>query len=255
MFDGVDQIRTGRPVLGDRRPKHLEGWLANRVGHQPLNQANSGSGVFARQGQIPSHHRFAMQQLHRRRQVVGQIRQPPVVDVVGYLLEPLHQVTQCQATSRAHLRQHGILDACLRRRHGVELVQEPIDGGGLPRGIGDMLAHQFACPLHGFIPEVLSKLSDKLSTQQLDLLGALHFDAFDFGVGLVAQLFGNAPGVGAGLVDDALCLSLGLLDRVGMRPAGFLQPLCRFRCLVQFLLDSLLSVRHQPAHGRHDVAP
>ena len=59
-------------------------------------------------------------------------------------------------------------------------------------GVGDVVAHQFPCLAHRFVPELQAKLTDQLGAQQLNLVATLCLDALrlDFGLGL--KLFGDA---------------------------------------------------------------
>ena len=62
-----------------------------------------------------------------------------------------------------------VLDVGRRGRHGIELVQEAIDGGRLLLRVGDVVAHQFLCLAHRFVPELQPKLTAQLCPQQFGL--------------------------------------------------------------------------------------
>ena len=89
----------------------------------------------------------------------------------------------------------------------------------------------------------------------MNLLGALHFDPLDLGVGLGTQLLDEALGVHARLFGHLLGLGLCLLDGLFVRLLGVRQPLLGFGAVLQLLADVLLLRRHHPADGRNDVAP
>ena len=118
-----------------------------------------------------------------------------------------------------------------------------------------MLAHQFAGAVHRFDAEVLPQLADELRAQQLNMLLALDFDAFDLSVGLRAQMFGDALSVGARFLDDCLRLPFGLTQRLLMGLGGRHEPFRGGRVVLELFANRLLAVGHQLAHRRNDVAP
>ena len=71
-----------------------------------------------------------------------------------------------------------------RRRHLVEIVEEPVDGGRLLRRVGDVATHQLARLAHRLVTEFQAKLTGQLGTQQVDLAAALRLDAFRLDLGL-----------------------------------------------------------------------
>ena len=149
----------------------------------------------------------------------------------------------------------GILERRARRCHLVQLVQEAVDRRGLLRRIGDEVAHQVTCTMHGLSAEALPKLTNQLLAQQLNLLPTLGFDAFQLGVCMGSQLLGDLLGVVPGLVDHLRRLGLGLFQRLGMLLVGVGDLLLGLGMVAELSADSLLLVLHHGADRRHDVFP
>ena len=103
--------------------------------------------------------------------------------------------------------------------------------------------------------EVLTQLANQLGAQKLNLLGALHFDPLNLGIGLGMQLLDEALGVHPRLLGHLLGLGLGLLDGLLVRLLGLGQPLLGLGAVLQLLAHGFLLIGHHPAHRRNDVAP
>ena len=162
--------------------------------------------------------------------------------------------TDC-AAGCAQLRCDGILENRARRCHFIQLVEEAVDRRGLLGRIGDEVAHQIACAMHGLGAETLPKLADELLAQQLNLLSTLGFDAFQLRVGMGSQLLGDLLGVVPGLLDHLRRLGLGLFQRLGVLLVGVGDLLLRLGVVGELGADGLLLVLHHGADRRHNVFP
>ena len=129
VFDGIDQIRVGRPSLRNGCLHQLQSGVADFAGEQPLEQPDPRRGVFGGQGEIPGDDGFLVQRFGDRNQLAGKLFQSRHVEIRCYGIEGVGDTLQCPPTGRAQLLHQGVLDVSHRRRHGVELVQEAIDGG------------------------------------------------------------------------------------------------------------------------------
>ena len=179
----------------------VERGIGNLARQQPLDELNLGGRIAGWVGQMPGQNRLAAQQLAPsmpdRRPSFGQsvgVRSPTT---------PSNCLDELWPPTRGWRRAASLLTASsndrARRCHLVELVEEAVDRRGLLRRIGDEVAHQVACAMHGLGAEALPKLADQLLTQQLNLLRTLGFDAFQLGVCLGSQLLGDLLGVVRGL--------------------------------------------------------
>ena len=213
-----------------------------------------GAGVFGRQGEIPGDDEFVVQHLDYRNQLSSKLFQSRVVEILGYDVESVRDTFQRPPTGRAQLRHQGVLDVGRRRRHGIELVQEAIDGGRLLRRVGDVVAHQFLCLAHGFVPELQTKLTAQLCPQQFSLAPTLCLDALRVDLGLGRELFGNpfrvalASSTTRSASDLAASTALlwAVVDSVS-RSAAVAESSSCWRTVI-------LPSCHQITHWRHDIA-
>jgi len=169
--------------------------LTDLARHQSLNQLNSRRRVLGRLREVAGDHGFADQQRDDRCQIIGERRQPFVVEAVGDLADFVQQIRQRQPAGRTHLGRDGVLDDGRGGCHLVKIVQQTVDGAGLLVRIGDVATHQFGCPPHRISTDVLTQLTDQLRTQQLSLLGTLLLDPLRVTVGLGPQQFTDALGI------------------------------------------------------------
>ena len=140
---------------------------------------------------MPAQNRLTPQQFHRRRQIVGQLGQPAASSSATPSSNSLDDRDHRRPAGGAQFRCGGIGEDRARRRHLIQLVQEPVDRRGLLRRVGDEVAHHVACAMHGLGAEALPQLANELLAQQLNLLTTLGFDAFQFGIGMGPQLLGD----------------------------------------------------------------
>ncbi len=226
--------------------------LTDLVRQQPVDQADLGGRVVGRLGEVLGQRRLVDEQRDHRTQFVGQRGEPGRPEIARHVVELGDQHAERLATGGTQAGRRGGLDDRVRRRHLVELVEEPVDRRGLRSGVGDVGTHEFVGLLDRLVAEPLTQLSDELLAHELNLLRALGLDAFGVDASLLGQLRFDALGVLPGLVGDLRRLGLGVLECLGVHRVGVGEFLRRLGALGQCGAHRVLLLLHHPLHEWYD---
>ncbi len=247
-----EQVGVGRPALRHSGPQQLERGVADLARQQRSTRPTLACGVVDGSARCLVSIGSRRSSFDHRGQVVGQRRQSGVAQSAGDVVELARQRGQRLAAGGAQLGRRAGFDRCARRRHRVELVEEAVDRRRLRRRIGDVLAHQIACRLHGLVAEACAQLPDELLPQQLNLLRALRFDA----LGSTSACSRSCSAIfSASCRASSITFAASALassTASGVHRVGVGELLRRLGALLELGADGLLLLLHHVAHRRHN---